>query len=181
MSVVNPASGITVPGQQFVAGLPYGPDGPISVTSIGNGNMSLVPYRIESAHTWAGMSCHVTVAGSAGASYRLGIYADAGGQPGALVADLGTVVATATGIVTATGAFTTPPGWYWLAQVLQGTPSSAPTAVGFASGLAAGSPLSSTNYTQGCGWHVNGITGALPTPLTGAQQTTLAFAPVLIA
>lgn len=138
-----------------------------------------IPWAADSSFTLNAMQVDIT-AGVALASVGMGLYADNGGRPGALILDAGTVPGTATGPQVATG-FATPPSIvaatvYWLAVVAHGAGPTLrscgtnsvnlPIGIRLANGTAptaqAGSVL---GFTQ------TGVTGPLPATFTG---TTLA-------
>lgn len=123
-----------------------------------------------------------TLAGSAGAVVRLGIYSsDAGGQPDALVFDAGTVDGTQTGVLTITISQTLQPGNYWLAAAVQGgagtrTKLANSGAAQSESRLVLGGNNTWNQYGQN-GYTRNSVSGALPstfgTPTSTTGQATL--------
>ena len=130
-----------------------------------------VPFCVSKTVTMSKISVQVTTAGSAGAVLRVGIYADSGGRPGALISDLGTQLVDSTGTKdwTYTGTFTAGVQ-YWLITVNQ-------TAVGASfnihtpqaqMGRATGSTVagfSLVGYDSGNTGGTGSISGALPDPL----------------
>lgn len=117
----------------FASGRWYGSGGSINSTSgaQGNGSLRASAFLVSETTTFDGIGCEITVVGSSGALIRLGIYSDDGtGQPGSLVLDAGTVDATILSTTTdRTIAISQQltPGVYWLAAVIQGSPSTQPT------------------------------------------------------
>ncbi|HEX6912590.1 MAG TPA: hypothetical protein VF142_19445 [Longimicrobium sp.] len=102
------------------------------------------PFVVPRATAFDQLALEVTTS-AAGATVRLGVYADDGdGRPGALVLDAGTVDASSIGLKTRAAAFTLQPGLYWLVAAARG-----------------GSPTTRTGDGGG-GWMV-------PQPLTGAE------------
>lgn len=84
------------------------------------------PFFAPAAVTLQALGLRVT-AGVASTNVRLGIYANAGGVPGAKLAELAAPVSTATSGSDASGSFSSnpalPPGWYWLATLFDGAPT----------------------------------------------------------
>ena len=129
------------------------------------GTMTMAPIYVAKATTFDRIQCNVSVAGSAGAVVRLGIYgSDADGMPYGLVLDAGTVAATSTGVREATISQYLPLGKWWLAAVVQGAATTRPTLY-----------LLGANYTRPAGVPCNGVadeawiartgvSGALPNP-----------------
>ncbi len=81
------------------------------------------PFLVETQSRWTRVGLRVTV-GAATSEARLGIYADAGGVPGALLLDAGTVTTTTDDqdrelVISVT----LNPGLYWLAVISDGAPS----------------------------------------------------------
>lgn len=116
------------------------------------------PFRINASATYK-LGVNVTTAGSVGAVIRLAAYADAatGDKPGALIADLGTLDASATGLrFTATGVALASGVRYWVLVIAQGgaatSPSvtSMPISTGFSLGMdgTGTGPASSFRYTD---------------------------------
>lgn len=101
---------------------------------------------------------------------QLGIYADSGGAPGALVVDAGNVSSASTGGKEINIAQTLARGWYWLAAVSD----DAPTLRGFSNlisqaffpwlGFSSGG-----NFTNHAGVSVARPYGALPNPFTAGS------------
>jgi hypothetical protein len=113
----------------------------------------------------------VTVAGSAGALIRLGIYDLAGN----LIIDAGTVDASVTGDLEISISQPVDAGWYLLAAVRQGSAATGPTirsntaGAGFFGANAASATASASNYQL-----ATGVSGALPstgTVLYNAQPS----------
>lgn len=77
-----------------------------------------IPSR-PAAFNGNALALQIVAAASAG-TIRAGIYNDSGGLPGTLVSDLGTVAATATGVVGWTLTKTLNPGFYWIVVAGQG-------------------------------------------------------------
>jgi len=97
-----------------------------------NGNLFAFPLPCyQGMPPIKSLAMYVNTAGSTGAVYRLGLYADTGGAyPGALIVDAGTVSAAATsGLGQAEVTLATPvggSGLIWGAVALQGAPSTVP-------------------------------------------------------
>lgn len=92
-SVAATSTTTTVPGAGAIQALPFSPSRTLTYTKIG---------------------VKVTAAGTAGCLIRLGIYADANGQPGRLILDAGTVAGDAVAVKEAVISQSLAPGMYWL-------------------------------------------------------------------
>lgn len=141
-----------------------------------DGAMKFVPLFLPSG-TYDRLGVEVTVVGTAGALYRMGIYADTGDVfPGALVVDGGTVdVTPSTGVKQVTINTTIAAGLYWLAAVSQGG-AATPATVRYASPLSDGSignvTISAFTFPLR-GLSLAGVTGALPgTGATAVNEGT---------
>lgn len=77
------------------------------------------PFDIEVATAFQSMFAWVITA-QASNTFRLGIYGDTSGAPGALIVDAGTIDASSTGAKTVSISVTANPGRLWLAIVQQG-------------------------------------------------------------
>lgn len=135
----------------------------------------IVPNTLVVSH----LGAEVTVAGEAGSKYRLAIHADAGGYPGALIAEPTTQL-DGTSVSVQEVAFasnvTLTPGIYWVGGVPQSAPTTAPTMrclgstappVGFVFNANLTANQAAFGYTQ------SGVTGVPPTfPAYSGNQTT---------
>lgn len=147
----------------------YGPPG--AVTTVNRPNAFITYGRLAVPEvTVDRIGVEITGAGSAGALLRLGIYADDGGKPGALLLDAGTVDGTLTGVQSISISKTLDAQVVWLAVAVQGAPVTTPTVRGITSASIPGVPLVATNFAVGAGWTQNsGGGGALPNPAAPAQ------------
>lgn len=168
-----------VPAMNYVTGQYYGIPGPRTTSAANtNGSLTWFPFRCDSTHTFTGIACEVTSAGGTGAVVRLGLYADASGKPGTLVTDYGTIDATSTGRKAITGlTIALTPGWYWLAAVVQGTPTPVPTMRVAGATILEGAPIQN-GVQSGGGWNEStSVTGALANAVTpGAAGSPIAVA-----
>lgn len=141
---------------------------------LANGDLYVVPLLVPAAYAVDRIACAVTTGGSAGAVIRLGIYADASGQPGALLVDAGTVAATTTGGKQITIAKTLSAGLWWLALVCQGAPVTTPTLAGsYADALGIGGFDAADDLIGSAGARYGtSITGALADPWAGGSITS---------
>ena len=110
------------------------------------------------------VAVEVTTAGGAGSVFRMGLYSDSNGAPGALISDEGTVDSATTGFKEDTVAWTDlTGGLYWIVTAAQvGT---APTVRSVTTPTATAAPYRSTSLTNTPdSWCVYGanITGAMP-------------------
>lgn len=123
----------------------------------------IVTPMVAPAQSWVGLACQVTTAGAAGAVARLGIYDDDGsGRPGTLIADVGTVDTTTTGLKLATGAFQTSGGLVWVVLVAQGATA---TYQGIGDPLD-GSSWYGALHIRHNAYRAAAVAGALPTTLS---------------
>lgn len=134
-----------------------------------NGDMFAVPTLIPKTHTFTGIDARLWTGGSSGAVIRFGIYNDSGfGQPGTLLADLGTAVATGNNLATIAMSQTLQGNTLaWLVCVPQGAPTTLPTFITYNltaplgplinPGFSLAQATSGANY-----WYIAGVTGALP-------------------
>lgn len=133
-----------------------------------NGTMRASKLVVGSPCTLNAICTSVTVAGSTGALVRLGIYADAGDAPGALLVDAGTVDGTVVGQTAATISLPVAAEQVlWLAVVTQGAPTTGPTVRNFTAPTALGDTSAATVLDNDLtAAQATGITGALPTTTT---------------
>ena len=82
-----------------------------------------VPVFIAEAVTIHKLGANVTTAGSAGSKFRLGLYHNSGGVPGAAVYRSGELALDAIAEVEDTVSISVAPGWYWLAIVFSASAS----------------------------------------------------------
>lgn len=152
---------------------PLSPGSSSTNAALGNDVLRLAPALLP-AVTIARLGTEITVAGSAGSTVRIGIYADNGSWGvGSLVLDAGTIPGDVVGVaeVTLGSPVSLPAGYYWIGAVVQGSPATQPTLrvlggnnlpPGFI--LSAGSTLPITAHTiNGVGQI--GVSGALPATL----------------
>jgi len=112
-----------VPALPWVAGFFYD----CTVSMVGNPtgtinpstHLHASPIFIPNAVTATSIVVEITIAGTAGALCRLGLYDNRIGNayPGDLIVDGGTVLIDATGARSVTISQALVPGWHWLAQV----------------------------------------------------------------
>jgi hypothetical protein len=143
-----------------------------------NGTLYLTPLDIAVAHTFVKIACCVTTAGSSGAVFRMGLYADdgTGSRPtGAPLLDAGTKVATSVGDQTITISYAASVGRIWAGLVTQGAPTTTPSYMSTGTMLEippaylSTSGLGASNYSYRC-WQMSSVTGSLPT-LSGIAKT----------
>lgn len=153
---------------------------------IGGGNTAAVrntlyatPFYVATPTTF--VSIGVVTTGTASALVDLGIYADAGGVPGALVLDAGTVSTATSGFKTITISKKLTPGWYWLACAMQGAAGSLFSAMantGNVNTMPCTAPFSTGAIS---GYAQTGVSGALPSPWGATYNDTLRCPVVFIA
>lgn len=137
-----------------------------------DGVLRLVPFFAPGGVSYDRIGINVTIAGSAGALYRLGIYAaDANDWPDGLITDAGTTDVTTTGVKFTSISWTPNPGLYYLAAANQGAPVTRPT-VSSSFGICHG--LTSTTFANVAANRVafldSSITGALPSSFAGVPS-----------
>ncbi len=124
------AYGAAHPQPQAQAGRWYGPACAVAPALPVAGALSALPFGVSASLVQVtALGVLVTGAGAGGSSLRLGVYADAAGQPGALLADAGVVATDAAGEVVASvpAGVSLSRGTYWLAAQLQSAGTAAPT------------------------------------------------------
>lgn len=148
----------------------YYPTGLVQNTvALTNNLLYAVPHEFKKATSISELAMENTTS-AGGAVVRLGIYADSGGYPGALLVQSLPLDASANGVKTFTTAQTLPAGLYWFALVVQGgsltvrssTTPSVPIGTG---SIPTATPVA---YTEGS------VAGVLTNPWTG----TVAFSTV---
>jgi hypothetical protein len=108
----------------FQAGRWYGPANDMG----GASNLTLTADRIYGMPVYVPVTTFnqgigfFVITAAAGKSVRLGIYADNGGVPGALLVDAGAVSVAAVDAAALALTYWLRPGWYWLACLSEGTP-----------------------------------------------------------
>lgn len=142
--------------------------GSATSSTLSNNTLYMAPVLVPHAVTVASLLVEVvTTAGNAGSTIRLGIYADNGSYPGALVLDAGTVAADSTGVKEATFTQALAPGLYWFGCVIQGAATTVPTvrtnstvAVGVDVATGTSLPANLANFFHS--YAQNAVSGALP-------------------
>ncbi len=110
---------IGIPFQRFYPGYYYSSNNFGAGASAGSlQRMTAAPLLVGVATVFDRIGCNVTV-GVASSVYRLGIYADDKGRPGALLRDAGTVDTATSGWKEIAFSQALSPGLYWLAGVPQ--------------------------------------------------------------
>lgn len=150
-----------------------------TIQAAGSGNTAfsantLYAYPIFISQKITAIAIGVNVTTLSAGNVRCGIYTDSAGVPSALLVDGGSISTGTTGFKSATISTVLIPGWYWLAAVFSGTPSTSTVGVtsaqhwlGFSSG---------TDTTIKGGVSVSFNFAALPDPFT-AGSTLIANAP----
>lgn len=101
--------------------------------NLGNGTLRLYP-KFWPASTIVGVQIDVSGAGNTGATFRAGIYADSGGQPGALLYEFGSLAADTTTPTALTGTWKIPYyGVWWFGGAVQNAATTQPTIQGITS------------------------------------------------
>lgn len=129
--------------------------------------MMYVPWIVPRSMTINRIGIHVTTA-VAGTNIRIGIYNAANDLPTTLLADLGSVATTATGVVELTISQALTPGLVFLAVAKQGTVG-AVSLYGLAYTVWAGMPQAGTTNLMQYGsqyMYEDSVTGALPSTAT---------------
>lgn len=117
--------GAANPQLRVQAGRWYGPACAVAAATPGLGALSAIPFAVTTSLVQVtALGVLVTAAGAGGTALRLGIYADALGQPGSLLADAGVVSTDKAGEVVASlasGGISLSRGVCWLAAQSQST------------------------------------------------------------
>ncbi|TXH19017.1 MAG: hypothetical protein E6R03_01220 [Hyphomicrobiaceae bacterium] len=167
------------PGPAYVTGRLYLPEGAGSSVSpgslFGDGYDWATLIRVRERQSFDAVALGVTTA-AASTALRVGLWADASGVPGTLVADAGTISAATTGVKTLSVSWTLEAGDYWLSVANQGSNiasidwidiSNAGELYGADSGL----NIHSTVYTTG---HTGALPSSFGTPaFAGSGYTPL--------
>lgn len=177
MTVANPP--VSVPYGEFQsAGRWVYPWGTIASRNLVLNRLTLIPVYNPLGRSFDRVGISVGTASLAGAVARCGVYADANGIPGNLIAEFGTLPADAVANPTLVISQFLPAGIIWYALTVQGDASgqiSGPQALGIP-GM-----LRSDQGGNSIGYFMNGVSGALPTgpPTlsgdTAASQPTYAL------
>jgi hypothetical protein len=133
--------------------------------TFGNNTLRTSPVTITGVVNVTEIGVQIQTAGNAGSTIRMGIYADNGGRPGALIVDGGTVPGDAVStFAKVTINVTLVQGTYWFAAVCQNSATLIPSCLSsLASTMDLGTPTG--NVTSGSAAIVAaGVTGALPNP-----------------
>jgi hypothetical protein len=136
------------------------------------------PFYVSTTNTFKAIG--LVLDGSAtGKFVELGIYADSGGAPGALVLDAGEVSIASITTVTITISPSLAPGWYWLACAHNNTSTVNVFATQGGMQFIAGSATlgASTIAIPTVSWTFS--TGALPNPFGTPTPVSLAGAPLM--
>jgi hypothetical protein len=166
-----------IPAGQYV--LPCGA-GAVAAATTGQNTLRLAPWLVERVIAIDRLAAEVTTAGESGSVFRLGIYADSDGYPGALLVDGGTITADTTSTREVTiSSITLTRGLYWIGGAAQSAPTTQPTMRCMSNysppiPLRLGSTLpGSTGASQG--YSQTGVTGALPAnfPAAAAIASTM--------
>lgn len=138
-----------------------------------------IPYFVPVRRAFDRIGINVLTAGTSNA-VRLGIYANAGGTPGVLLLDAGTVSSTTTGLKEATISLTLDPGWYWMSCAAQG--GTAPNITFYPTGTVSPATSASTGVPAatsiGYPIVVTGVTGAFANP--AAPDNTASGCPLVL-
>lgn len=158
--------------------LPLLPTGVFTSTSSSVGFCYFIPLLVPIRRAFDRIGVNLTASGSAGAVARLGIYANAGGIPGALILDAGTIDSSGGGgAKEITISQTLGPGLVWLAVVAQVNSASFTTyASTNSSTLVPTGTAPPTSSTTGY-WYASGVTGALPS--TAPTPAGVSYGPVV--
>lgn len=157
--------------------------GATSTATLPQATAYAVPWELPAAVTLTRLGVDVSVVGDTGSKIRLGIYADSGWYPGALVLDAGQLLGDSATVQELTISQALAAGTYWLVAVGQSITTTPPT-VRVASGftprlpLAVGSTLPSANSLSSS-YVQSSVTAALPSTWT-TTVTTNSRAPRLI-
>lgn len=151
-------------------------------TTGSEGVMTALPFLLGVSRTLTQLDAKVATAGGASSVLRLGLYADSGMYPGALIYDSGDITAAASAVKSATGvgASLTAGTVYWMACVVRGVGGAVPV---MSRVITAGNTFSSLfgDPTANSGfWFSNAqpiniafsqssVTGALPSTFTSTR------------
>jgi len=163
--------------------LPPGSAG-VQVVAQTDGRIVYSPIIVDTDTAIDQLGMEITIAGSAGSVIRLGVYADNGGQPGALIAETTSPIdgTQAAGFYQQPITATLPAGASWLAFKTEGAPTSHPTV------RAHSGRLRPVQWNAGAGFSANLYNGVLQTglspgalPANAGANSVVANAPVVLA
>jgi hypothetical protein len=144
-----------------------------------NNQLICVPFPNLAAFNIDRVGIHVTIAGSAGADLRLGLYLapnDGSNTLGNLLHDFGTVDASSTGWKELTVAATVPVGLVWFTTATQGDPGTRPT-VAAVTGNSPFAPKPSTEMERAAAATVGSTSTPGALPATFSSMFSAANAP----
>jgi hypothetical protein len=160
---------------------PFGHTGLTTGAIATNARMYLIPYLIGKACTINGVCVDITSAGEAGSVVRLGLFADADGLAGALVADWGTVAGDAIAIPTLTPSTPVQAAWYWVGVAAQLAPTTRPTCRVYQSAVVNRVGLTNPGTGGSCGAYYNDpVTGAFPAAASPAVGVVSVVTPPVV-
>lgn len=147
------------------------PYGGSTTGSPADGQLQCTPLWVPEGGQFTRVGFDVTVAGTAGAVVRTGIYeSTVNGRPGDLLTDFGALDATTIGVklldMTAAPFVFPAPGLYWLAAAVQGAAVTRPT-VRVGNGIVWPNPFynaSNTQQSSVVAFVQNSVAGAFPSP-----------------
>lgn len=152
-------------------------DGLPGTGTLTNGTLRVHQWKVPNAVTLTRIGAEVTTVGDAACTVRLGIYADAGGYPGALMVDAGTIAGDAVAVAEKTISTALAPGLYWIGAVAQGVATTGPTmrctsTQAFGTNVGAFTSIPGANGST-LGYTISSVTGALPSTFTAGGTSTI--------
>lgn len=177
-------NGVAVQGPQrplansFVVPVSAGASTPSKV--LGNETLRAYPIDVQEVIEILALGAEIVKVGEAGSVFRLGLWAELNGIPGALLKEFGTIHGDSATVQEATpgSPLVVTPGRYFLGAVLQGAPATQPevTACNAAAAGVGARILSSAAPTAAqvfCGYEQAGVNGALGAWTAGRKPTTV--------
>lgn len=155
-----------------------------SSNALGVGVLKATAFYVPRPVRLDRIGAEITGIGDVGSLLRLGIYADdaAGGYPGALVLDAGTIDGASVAVQEIAIDLVLTPGVYWAAAVVQAVAAAQPNVrtIGTHAFPLTGSSTILTAAQLGTGYSMAGVAGALPAAFAAAVVLS-SFAPSMFA
>lgn len=142
--------------------------------ALGNGTLRLAPVFVDRTITVTRLFADISVVGEAGSVLRLGIYADNGNYPGALILDGGAVAGDSATVQEVTVSQVLAPGLYWVGGAVQSAPTTQPTVRVINNASPVGHTALPSANTPFVGYGQTGVTGALPANFSATRSVQTA-------
>jgi hypothetical protein len=154
----------SLPELPLRSGYYYPVGGAIASTNaaLNNGVLRVGPFYVPTPTSFSLIG--ISVATGADADFRLGVYRDNGGIPGALLLDAGVVSAAASGAKEVAISLALPAGLVWVGGTVQNQVAAPTMRTSTSPVVGIGTPDNAVGSSSPKGFQVTGVTGALPDP-----------------